>query len=567
MLKNKPKVGLCICTYDRKDSLEKCITTLFQTTKHIKNSYYLVVDDCSSDSTKEFLETFNKSNPKLNYNIKQKNRGYVDSFNMSLDMATKEDCDVIFVINDDMTFKKTGWVELYLEAIEKSGIQHFNFMDGRNVVGRRDIDNITITYHPWVRGCIEIITKDMYESIGGYNPKFHGTGCMDTEYSDRAILNGFTDDSLKNLIENKNISYGNFIMGFCADVKKSRDYIFDPHPNMGIISTDSNFSSSREAAIATLRHFRISNGFYNHKKKKRMITLCYHQISGGNAKVDKIAGFTEQNNFRNHIRFMKLLGYQFIEPKQLLNPENIPDNSVLITFDDGYKNNYINALPILKEENVKALLFLTTGYVASNKIKGYELLTYMIKEKKISDVIETYSKIAANNNIPDFTENLTEAAFRMHFRSDLTLNQQRYVAETLANKFNFKVDQSFLNELYLSWSEIDKMKDNFEFGAHSVNHPLLSHLDDKQACFEIEQSKNILEQKLGQIDWFAYPYGYPNSFSHREIGYLQKLGFKGAFTTLPMHTSIPIINQYAIGRYSIANESTKDLITYMCLNV
>lgn len=565
----KPKIGLCVSTYERRDGLEACLNTLFKTTNAIPNKYYLVVDDNSNDGTRDFLKSFKDFHPDLNLRLKNKNLGYVDSFNLSLELASRADCDVFFLINDDILFKKPGWVELYLDAIQKSGIKHFNFMDGRNIAGRKEINGITVSYHTWVRGCLEVMTREVYDAIGGYDLRFHGLGCMDTEFSDRAILGGFTDRILEELLRNNLVSYGNKIMGFCADVDRSREFIHDPHPNIGVSNPQSTFGSRKGAAVATLNRNRLKQGLYKRDNSTNLTVLLYHQINGDEGVIDPVVEATSQENFREHICVMKALGYEFIRTDDLSHSKKLPDKPALITFDDGYRNN-LNARPVLKDEKVSAMLFLTTGYIGSTEIKGYDLLVHLLQERPFNEVIELYQKIAAKNKIeiiPDERQVQNNSAFRFHFRSCLSLEQQKRIANHLSMEMGFEIKPEFAQSLYLSWQDINEMSDCFDFGVHTVSHTLLSEVSDEQLKFEIGESKRVLEQRIGRMDWFAYPYGYPNSYNQRVIDILKSCSFKGAFTTLPSQNRFPIEKMYEIGRFSMSDETAKDLVEYAGLHV
>jgi len=94
--------------------------------------------------------------------------------------------------------------------------------------------------------------------------------------------------------------------------------------------------------------------------------LNYHIIS--NRKINALA-ITPQE-FEEQMAYLHNNGYSTISPDQLLDyiqyGESLPENPILITFDDGYRDAYLEAYPILKKYNFTATIFLITDYVGNN---------------------------------------------------------------------------------------------------------------------------------------------------------------------------------------------------------
>ena len=88
---------------------------------------------------------------------------------------------------------------------------------------------------------------------------------------------------------------------------------------------------------------------------------------------------------------------------------------------------------------------------------------------------------------------------------------------------------------FLDWPQISEMDGSglVMFGSHSVNHPNLTLLSEGSLKLELEESKGILEDRLGKaVLAFAYPYGGPGFFDSRIINELQGAGYSCAFTTM-----------------------------------
>lgn len=102
----------------------------------------------------------------------------------------------------------------------------------------------------------------------------------------------------------------------------------------------------------------VNEGIIETKEVNELPVLMYHNISINKTKLND--GTVSPDKFREDMLYLKALGYTTILPKELVaykeGKSNLPDNPVLITFDDGYKSNYDYAFPILKELNMKAVI-------------------------------------------------------------------------------------------------------------------------------------------------------------------------------------------------------------------
>ena len=117
------------------------------------------------------------------------------------------------------------------------------------------------------------------------------------------------------------------------------------------------------------------NKKYNNKNIKIPI-LMYHSINDNDAEnkmVLPINMFKEQILWLNYNNFNSLT---LDEAIMALENDLIPENPIVITFDDGYVDNYENAFPILKENNIKATFFVITNFVGD----GYYMSADMLKE-------------------------------------------------------------------------------------------------------------------------------------------------------------------------------------------
>jgi len=98
--------------------------------------------------------------------------------------------------------------------------------------------------------------------------------------------------------------------------------------------------------------------------------LTYHRIND-----DFDWGITRQKvgQFEKGIKFLCDLGYKTVPLEETFKPPKALDRKVVITFDDGYEDVYLNAFPILQEYNFTAFVFLITGFVGKHNSWDYNL--------------------------------------------------------------------------------------------------------------------------------------------------------------------------------------------------
>lgn len=277
------------------------------------------------------------------------------------------------------------------------------------------------------------------------------------------------------------------------------------------------------------------------KAKSPVVRIfSYHNVS--DEKMHLFAGVSVKN-FRSQMaylkRYFKIISLdEFVEIVRE-KPQSFPHNLAVITFDDGYRNNYQHAYPILREDRIPATIFLTTDYIGTHAMLWTDKLNYMFKDTQV-DILEVESpprqfklgnateKLAALNYVRDVLKNVDNAK-----RDELLarISAQLGVSEPVKRKRDTSADQ--FREM-LSWEEIREMqKNSITFGAHTQSHPILTQVPIEQARRQIQDSKAKIEEHLGcQVICFAYPNGLEKDFNEEIIDILQETGFQGAVTNI-----------------------------------
>src|SRR3989338_4734778 len=138
------------------------------------------------------------------------------------------------------------------------------------------------------------------------------------------------------------------------------------------------------------------------RNKKEVIILMYHGIT---AKKDAVTNFDNKHvhieKFEKQLAYLKK-DYNFISMEEFIlwheGEENIPDNAVIMTFDDGYKNTYTNLFPLLQKYNAPAVIFLHTAYIGKKEIAWYDVVAYAIANTKEGKITIAEKKYILNND-------------------------------------------------------------------------------------------------------------------------------------------------------------------------
>lgn len=115
-------------------------------------------------------------------------------------------------------------------------------------------------------------------------------------------------------------------------------------------------------------------------KKKSVRVLTYHNITDSYMPGDAGQETTPREIFDDQMRYLKTNGYRAVSADEILNiltaGRDIPDKVISITFDDGYRDNYLNALPVLSKYGFRATLFVTSGLVGKGRSRFGEYITW-----------------------------------------------------------------------------------------------------------------------------------------------------------------------------------------------
>lgn len=265
-------------------------------------------------------------------------------------------------------------------------------------------------------------------------------------------------------------------------------------------------------------------------KSPRFQILIYHKVSPDpHPYYEPVAPevFERQMSFiGRHYRVMDLL--ELVERSAT---GSVPPKAVAITFDDGYRDNYDYAFPILKKLGLPATIFVATGVTGTRNRLWHD---------RVFDAFRFTKAEHARLNYPHTRELILDSpqARKESLHSALTAvrslwgQAQRRLVEDIEDALLPVLPSE--PPLMLDWDQIAEMHANgISIGSHSVSHPILSRLPDEELKRELSESKRELSERLGApIEAFAYPNGKADDYSPSVKKILNDCGYRCAVTTV-----------------------------------
>lgn len=288
------------------------------------------------------------------------------------------------------------------------------------------------------------------------------------------------------------------------------------------------------------------------RKQHCAVILFYHRFSSGPPDIYQLP-YLDIREFKKQMRHVKKC-YSVVTMHEvadsLAKKKNFSVPSVIITFDDGFVNNYTLAYPILKELGLPAMIYLTTGFIGTMKIPWVDDLMDLLsvtKEKRL------YFPELLNDEALDIrTRRQKRHAASRLFQLMLRLDHQRKIQcmNKLAKILRVDdISRDNADRKMLNWQEVIEMsKNNIYFGPHTVTHPTLNKMDLPEAKREIYESKMEIEKRLGnKATHFAIPNGKKEDFSGDLKRYCKDIGMDTVVSTDPGLVS-PQSDQYFLKR-------------------
>lgn len=258
----------------------------------------------------------------------------------------------------------------------------------------------------------------------------------------------------------------------------------------------------------------------------------------------------DESLFRKQLEFMKN-NFNIVRMEYVIEAvkENgtLPENALLLTFDDGYIDNYTVAFPILEEYGVQGSFFIPGKTFAEHQLLDVNKIHYILASAKIDELVadvkkeldhyrgnewvyppteELYNKYAVANRFDNGDTIFVKRILQMVLPEKL----RNKIASDLFNKYVGVSEQQLAYELYMSRSQLRTLKRHGMFiGIHGYDHYWLGNLSREHVEKDVSMALETLDEFIDRKQWVMnYPYG---SYNKDVLTYIHNRGACIGLTT------------------------------------
>ncbi len=260
-----------------------------------------------------------------------------------------------------------------------------------------------------------------------------------------------------------------------------------------------------------------------------LVILNYHCATGGDLRRHLLY-------LRRHYRILHLEAAleELYTPRKDDLRKNARRTPLVLTFDDGYRDNYNHGFALARELEVPFTIFLIPGYIESGDYFWWRQHKRLVRRTQVKEAI-----VAGRTYHLDQLEerNALSRAIDRQLRYATSVAQREAFLVSIRNEL--AIPSSVVPEeeptLPLTWAEVQEMEESgwVSFGAHTLHHPILAYLiDPAELQHEVDDCRTLLEQRLGHpVRIFAYPVGQIQHIGEDVLQAVKKAGYKWALTT------------------------------------
>ena len=284
--------------------------------------------------------------------------------------------------------------------------------------------------------------------------------------------------------------------------------------------------------------------------------LMYHGFSGQTNNNDLTNFESKHKNideFENHLRLITKYCSPISLEKAIIN-ENLPPNPIVLTFDDGYKNNYTYAFPLLMKYNVPATIFVTTGFVDHINYMWTDRLEFIIDNTYFNHIDVLWEKKRLSFELGTDEKKInTIRSIKNYLKTVPELKKLSFL-DKLQNDLEVEYDWDRIPSLLLplTWDEIREMRESglISIGSHTATHSILSRctFEEQQKELMLSQQR-ITEELKEECILFAYPNGQLVDYNQQTIKILKESGYLGAVTTVVGYANNCSQDKFQLSRF------------------
>lgn len=293
----------------------------------------------------------------------------------------------------------------------------------------------------------------------------------------------------------------------------------------------------------------MNESFQKNEAEQLHIVMYHYTRDLLHSRYPKIKGL-DLALFREQIRFFKQ-AFHIVSMEEVLaaaeGQVQLPKRALLLTFDDGYLDNYTYAMPILEESKVQASFFIPGKTFSEHRLLDVNKIHYILASADISkllpDVLERMNHYRGKEfDFPENKELFAEYAKANRFDTKEVIFIKRMLQTVLPEKLRNRIssdlfekyvgvtEEQLAYELYMTRQQIWIMKQHGMFiGVHGYDHYWLGNLPQEKMQEDIQRALMVMDGLIDKNCWVMnYPYG---SYNDEVVACVKNKGAKIGLTT------------------------------------
>ncbi len=331
---------------------------------------------------------------------------------------------------------------------------------------------------------------------------------------------------------------------------------------------------------AGLYYCGLNSAFRFFLKRNQCLVLMYHRVVDPTGLDDLDAGFLDPGMYVTTQAFemqMEYIArhYQVIDVARLAravkNGEKLAKYSCVITFDDGWRDTYTCAFPILKKYNLPATIFLVSDYVGTNDWFWWEkvsrLLSRYLASQASAEILAAAGPTMRGTGLCSL---LSDPGLSTPARVSRVLEAMKALTPSDIDRVIHELEEAlrghhvefnYSARVTLNWEEVVEMgRARITVGAHTKTHPILTKISTREAAEEIAESKMAIQKRLGTAcSSFCYPNGEYDEHVKEQV----MAHYECAFTTrqelVRLHD-----DPFALKRIGIRHATSRTRAQFAC---
>jgi peptidoglycan/xylan/chitin deacetylase (PgdA/CDA1 family) len=264
-------------------------------------------------------------------------------------------------------------------------------------------------------------------------------------------------------------------------------------------------------------------------RKPKYVVLGYHSVGTRGfplyCRLPRRVFAGQMKYIRRHYRVLSLR--QMVEELQNSSAQG---QGVVVTFDDGYLGTYTDAFPVLKEYDIPATVYLTSGCVESGEVPWYDRIFLRFQRAPSEVAVSLGTK--RTFRLTHFADRVDAATTAVLYLRTLPDEERQRWCDSFEKAI--PVSPAELRGSMMNWEQVREMqRAGISIGCHTVSHPVLSRLGPDALQREVAESKCLIENRLdAMVEDFAFPFGKPRDCGTIGSKLLSALGLRTAMTTI-----------------------------------